>query len=329
MPRPASVIADCSSRTRRCCIAKGGNGGLGNLHFKSQHQPRAAAVHAAAGRASSRKLKLELRVLADVGLLGMPNAGKSTLIARGLGRAAEGRRLSVHDAASRTSASCASTPEQSFVVADIPGPDRRRGRRRRARPPVPAPPAAHAAAAAPRRHRAARRERRSGRAGARPSSRSCKKYDAALAAKPRWLVLNKIDLMPAEERAERVAAFVQAAALEGPGVRDLGADARRLRAADARDLRPRRRARRGAGRARPALRRGPTARRRRAADCSDDRRAARGPAHRRQGRLEPGHQRGPRPRPRRGRRLGRQIAALVRASSASWCWSRAARSPRA
>ena len=65
-----------------------------------------------------------------------------------------------------------------------------------------------------------------------------KKYDPKLHAKPRWLVLNKIDMVPADERAARVKDFVQAHALEGAGVRDLGADARGLRAAGAGGLRP-------------------------------------------------------------------------------------------
>jgi glutamate 5-kinase len=58
-----------------------------------------------------------------------------------------------------------------------------------------------------------------------------KKYDPALHAKPRWLVLNKLDMVPAEERAARVKDFVRSAALEGPGVPDLGAGARGAAAA--------------------------------------------------------------------------------------------------
>ena len=61
-----------------------------------------------------------------------------------------------------------------------------------------------------------------------------KKYDAALYDKPRWLVLNKLDMVPADERAARVKDFVKRLRVQGAGVRDLGADARGLRAAGAR-----------------------------------------------------------------------------------------------
>ena len=69
-----------------------------------------------------------------------------------------------------------------------------------------------------------------------------KKYDPPCYDKPRWLVLNKIDMVPAEEREQRVQGLRQAAALEGPGLPDLGVDARRLRASDAIRLSARRRA---------------------------------------------------------------------------------------
>jgi GTP-binding protein len=59
-----------------------------------------------------------------------------------------------------------------------------------------------------------------------------KKYDEALYKKPRWLVLNKLDMVPADERAARVKDFVKRFQVQGAGVRDLGPDARRLRAAD-------------------------------------------------------------------------------------------------
>ena len=64
----------------RVLLAKGGDGGFGNLHFKSSTN-RAPRQKTPGWPGEARKLKLELRVLADVGLLGMPNAGKSTLIA--------------------------------------------------------------------------------------------------------------------------------------------------------------------------------------------------------------------------------------------------------
>ena len=61
-------------------LVKGGDGGFGNLHFKSSTN-RAPRQKTSGWPGEARKLRLELRVLADVGLLGLPNAGKSTLIA--------------------------------------------------------------------------------------------------------------------------------------------------------------------------------------------------------------------------------------------------------
>jgi GTPase len=78
-PRPASACRTAGAR-RKVLIAKGGDGGFGNLHFKTSTN-RAPRQKTPGWPGEARKLRLELRVLADVGLLGMPNAGKSTLIA--------------------------------------------------------------------------------------------------------------------------------------------------------------------------------------------------------------------------------------------------------
>ena len=73
-------LAELLEHDEKVLIAKGGDGGFGNLHFKSSTN-RAPRQKTPGWPGEHKKLKLELRVLADVGLLGMPNAGKSTLIA--------------------------------------------------------------------------------------------------------------------------------------------------------------------------------------------------------------------------------------------------------
>ena len=184
-------------------------------------------------------------MLADVGLLGMPNAGKSTLIA-----AISNARPKIADYPFTTLhpnlGVVRVAPEQSFVVADIPGLIE------------------GASEGAGLGHQFLRHLQRTRLllhlvdfapfddsvdpvAQARAIVAELKKYDPALHDKPRWLVLNKLDMVPADERAERVKDFVKRLRWKGPVFADLGADARRLRAAGPRGLR----ARRGAGRSRP------------------------------------------------------------------------------
>lgn len=73
------VVADLARHGERVMLARGGKGGLGNIHFKSSTN-RAPRQCTPGEEGERRSLRLELKVLADVGLLGMPNAGKSTFI---------------------------------------------------------------------------------------------------------------------------------------------------------------------------------------------------------------------------------------------------------
>ena len=113
------IIGDLTADGQRLLVAKGGWHGLGNTRFKSSvnRAPRQTS-HGTPGEA--RDLKLELKVLADVGLLGMPNAGKSTLI-----RAVSAAKPKVADYPFTTLVPNLGVVSvgrlKSFVIADIPG----------------------------------------------------------------------------------------------------------------------------------------------------------------------------------------------------------------
>ena len=194
-------------------IAKGGDGGFGNMRFKSAIN-RAPRQKTPGWPGEKKSLKLELKVLADVGLLGMPNAGKSTLISaisNARPRIADYPFTTLHPNLGVVRVG----PEQSFVVADLPGLIE------------------GAAEGAGLGHLFLRHLQRTRLllhvidlapfddavdpvAQARAIVGELKKYDAALHEKPRWLVLNKLDMVPAEERAARVKDFVKRLRFKGP-----------------------------------------------------------------------------------------------------------------
>ncbi|WP_198082933.1 Obg family GTPase CgtA [Variovorax sp. E3] len=194
-------------------IAKGGDGGFGNMRFKSAIN-RAPRQKTPGWPGEKRSVKLELKVLADVGLLGMPNAGKSTLISaisNARPRIADYPFTTLHPNLGVVRVG----PEQSFVVADLPGLIE------------------GAAEGAGLGHLFLRHLQRTRLllhvvdmapfddavdpvAQAKAIVGELKKYDAALHEKPRWLVLNKLDMVPAEERAARVKDFVKRLRFKGP-----------------------------------------------------------------------------------------------------------------
>jgi GTP-binding protein len=113
------VIGDLTAHGQRLLVAQGGKGGLGNIHFKSSvnRAPRKATPGTPG---ELRELKLELRLLADVGLLGFPNAGKSTFIravSAATPRGADYPFTTLHPNLGVVSLGT----DQSFVIADIPG----------------------------------------------------------------------------------------------------------------------------------------------------------------------------------------------------------------
>ena len=200
------VIGDMTAHGDRLLVAKGGKGGLGNMHFKSStnRTPR-KALPGLPGE--ERELRLELKLLADVGLLGFPNAGKSTLI-----RAVSAATPKVADYPFTTlypNLGVVSVEQyRSFVIADIPGLIEG---------------AADGAGLGAQFLRHLQRTRlllhlvdinpmAGGVEGVTPAEqvraieRELEKHDPELLAKPRWLVLNKADLLPEDERQ----AFAQA-----------------------------------------------------------------------------------------------------------------------
>ncbi len=207
------LIGDVTAHGERLLVAQGGRGGLGNIHFKSSTN-RAPERCTPGGEGERRTLRLELRVLADVGLLGLPNVGKSTLL-----RAVSAAKPRVADYPFTTLHPHLGVVriggDQSFVMADIPGLIE------------------GAADGAGLGIQFLRHLARTGLilhvvdgalesgggdpvAGAQAIIDELGRYSDELAAKPRWLVVNRLDTVPPEEWDARVEAIRSALGWEGP-----------------------------------------------------------------------------------------------------------------
>ncbi len=207
------LLFDLTRPDQQFVLAKGGQGGLGNIHFKSSTN-RAPRQFTRGEPGEERRLRLELKLLADVGLLGMPNAGKSTFI-----RSVSAARPKVADYPFTTLHPNLGVVrvdhDKSFVIADIPGLIE------------------GAAEGAGLGHQFLRHLGRTGLllhivdlapydegvdpvAEAQAIVEELRKYDEGLYHKPRWLVLNKLDRIPEEERDARIQDFLTRFDWHGP-----------------------------------------------------------------------------------------------------------------
>lgn len=207
------VIGDITEHGQRLCVARGGDGGLGNLHFKSSTN-RAPRQSVPPGEGEIRDLRLELQVLADVGLLGKPNVGKSTLL-----RAVSAARPRVADYPFTTLhphlGVVHADADRSFVMADIPGLIegaaegaglgvhflKHLSRTRLI---------LHVIDAAAEEHGGDPVQE------ARAAAEELARYSAELADRPRWLVINRMDVYPEELHEAHVRTLVDELGWTGP-----------------------------------------------------------------------------------------------------------------
>ena len=207
------LLFDLTEDGRRVCLAKGGDGGFGNLHFKTSTN-RAPRKKTMGWTGEQRMLRLELKVLADVGLLGMPNAGKSTFITQvsnAKPKIADYPFTTLHPNLGVVRVETS----KSFVIADVPGLIEG---------------AAEGAGLGHRFLRHLQRTRlllhlvdlspfdpeRDPVLEVEAIARELLKYDPSLHDKPRWLVLNKIDAIEPDARKSSYADIVARLEWKGP-----------------------------------------------------------------------------------------------------------------
>src|SRR5690554_5884346 len=199
------VIGDMTEHGQRLLVARGGKGGLGNMHFKSSTN-RAPRQSTPGEWGEERLLRLELKLLADVGLLGFPNAGKSTLI-----RAVSAATPKVADYPFTTLypnlGVVSVEPHRSFVIADIPGliegaSDGAGLGTRFLKHLVRTHLLLHIVDMAPFDTEVSPAD------NVRAIAYELDQFSPGLAQRDRWLVLNKLDLIPEDEREARCQAII-------------------------------------------------------------------------------------------------------------------------
>lgn len=207
------IIGDLTEAGQKMLVAKGGDGGLGNQHFKTSTN-RAPRQSTNGTMGEEREIQLELKLLADVGLLGMPNAGKSTFI-----RAVSAARPRVADYPFTTLypnlGVVGVNAMSSFVIADVPGLIEG---------------AADGAGLGIRFLKHLQRTRlllhlvdacpydpeRDPIEDTAKIAAELEKYSEDLASRERWLVFNKLDQLPEEERESWVADLKEQIGWDGP-----------------------------------------------------------------------------------------------------------------